>query len=635
MNTRSLNRLQVKLQLLRNGEASLIGMLHLKLLESFGFPNLLLRWPQTIFQLGSALFKRYSFPVYAFTTYDLWLRTYYSKLARNFRQVGRWGYVWEESLGFPMGPRFGTNWATYTLYGRLSPQAFSFLSLTLYLSGLLVVGFISGHVSLAFALFLLLLTSPFAVFSLVSFRVKPEIIWWSFAIPALFAALTHEWTTVWILLGAVLLANTSVSIILGSMLIGPWLCSVSQGQFTFGYNYLYLLPGLLVRTYRIWYAYRDGGLTGVVEEQQAVQKNNRKIRKHFIKVFLILFLILVASWHYWPQGLALGIPLAILYLANIYWFKFADVVTFRSAQVSAILAVGLYSGEWVSVLIAFWVLYSAPFHIASLTGGQKRLARLQDVAEDRHRKLAEFRKLSRDYPWLSPMGFPNSPGLMDLFDCIPNGSRFLLEGLGNPRSDPRKGGSFVQFHDWTNGFLPNRQIEFMNHTFMLRMLEPALAERYLHKFSATTLQYDIMHEVCSSLGVSHVIAYTHETISALEKLGYTRLMTVSHQDFAELADMLYMPEVDLTLLSNPEPTGVISPDILWSRDRNTITWKAEAGQEYILRYRFHPNFAAMQGSKPLPVEVCHPFEDLPLRFMQVQAVQDGSLEVKFVPRIIP
>ncbi len=99
------------------------------LMKYFGFPDLFFRWPIFVYGTLALLLRKYPFSVYTFSAFDLRLRSYYSKIARNFHELGRNGYAWDESLGFSMRPRFGSNLITYYVY-RLAPaRVFSLLCL--------------------------------------------------------------------------------------------------------------------------------------------------------------------------------------------------------------------------------------------------------------------------------------------------------------------------------------------------------------------------------------------------------------------------------------------------------------------------------------------------------------------------
>jgi hypothetical protein len=241
---------------------------------------------------------------------------------------------------------------------------------------------------------------------------------------------------------------------------------------------------------------------------------------------------------------------------------------------------------------------------------------------------AESRHLAakaKEYPWFFPIPFPAPASLMDFLGKIPNNSRVVLEGDGNPREQ----GRYIRFHDWTNEIFPDRQIEFINHTFLNRMLEPDLAARYLNILSARAMPPGEIDRVCSNLGVSHFLAFSGETIEGLSKAGYRVVSSIRYEDFLELADLLLLPRDSLSLLARLEPVSIISPDVTTRRAGNRLCWEAEAGETYFVRYRYYPQFKALQGNKQIPVSPYHPFDDLPLKFMSVQAYQTGMLELAY------
>jgi len=636
------------LQDLKERKISPLGIIRYLLLYRYFFPEIFFHWPQVIRRLGRVMIGRYAFPVFAFTPRDAHLRTYYSKLVRNFRDVGRLGYVWDEGLGFPMGPRFGSNMITYLIYGALSPRAFSLVSLLSFILAVVISGIVVGQPMLMILIVLMLVASPPIIFSLAAHRVKPEVLWWSLAIPIFLASLYHNWLLVWVLFSVLLLVNSTVSVIIGFMLSGPWLWSVMHGQFHIDWSLLVLMAGLAIRLGRFWYAYRAGNFGATIKEQQTAKKrsaepgsNNHRpllkraveLSKTEIKFFLYL---MIASWGYLPQGLALGLPLVVLYAVNELWTKIADSVSFHIVIMCTLIAAVLYSGEWIGLVSLFMFLYEKPFATIWELGGRKKREKLytqylQTIKDYPTRgKIEFFSRVSRDYPWISPMPMASSLAIMEMFENIPDSSRILMESKG----DPRQGGQLTRFHDWTYEFLPARQIEFLNHTFINRMLDPLLAERYLNHFEVPHLKPETMHRVCCDLGISHVITFTHETATALKRLGYREIMTVPYDTYADLADILNMPETTLTLLANSELTGIISPNVAWVRNKNAISWEAEKNKTYNLRYRFHPHFVAGQGDQQLKIEPQVVFCDQPLRFMNIRAVQDGTLTVTFVPRYI-
>jgi hypothetical protein len=161
------------------------------------------------------------------------------------------------------------------------------------------------------------------------------------------------------------------------------------------------------------------------------------------------------------------------------------------------------------------------------------------------------------------------------------------------------------------------------------MLEPDLAERYLNRLSVPAMSPREIDRVCHNLGVSHLLAFTRATIEALEGVGFQIVSSVDHKDFKELADLLLIPGTSLTLLASLRQAAIVSPNAAIWRGRNRLSWQAKAGVTYVVRYRYYPQFAAFQGTTPIPVIPYKPLDDIPLRFMSVQAQHNAVLELVF------
>jgi len=606
-------------------------------LKYFGFPDLLLRLPQVIQHLCKSLLGPSSFQVFSFSSFEMYLRSYYSKLARNFRKFGRWGYVWDESLGFPMGPRFGSNWATYFIYGRLSSRLFSILSFLLFLVSVMSIGILSGEIFLSVVLCLLLLGSPAVIFSLVARRVKPEVIWWSLAIPLMVFALSNQWMYVWLIIGFLLLVNTSVSIILGAISTALFAWALLTGYTAWTSGILWLVPGALLRALRFLYAYWDGNLGATVKEQARVsigRKSRGKILREFLLRLVeytvrIMIPFMIAAWGQWEIGLVMSVVVIGVYLVNEYGFKVADGVSLEIITVCAVTSLILLSGSWLGLGGVLLVIFDHPFESAWQIAGRKQWETLQEdlkrLSPGISARNEYYAKLAQDYPWFSTLPFPDAQKLKDLFDAIPDYSRILLESDGDPREETK----YIRFHDWAYHIFADRHIEFINQTFLNRMLEPALAGRYLNCLTLPKLSAEAIAMVCERLGARYFIAFSEETASALQSQGYCRVVEIGPKDYEAVSDMLYMPETPLILLEGPATTSIISPLVTWTQDSNRISWHAEAGKTHIVRYRYYPRFAAKQGDVHLKVVPFCPFEDLPLRFMSIQARYDGMLELKY------
>jgi hypothetical protein len=172
-----------------------------------------------------------------------------------------------------------------------------------------------------------------------------------------------------------------------------------------------------------------------------------------------------------------------------------------------------------------------------------------------------------------------------------------------------------------------------------RGVERELTDRYLTRFNAGQMTAQEMRYICQVLGVSYVVAHTSATVEVLQAMGFQQVAQVDLGDLEHFREIVrtpaaITPAVTLTLLRNPLPATVAEPPVPWERKGNELTWKAKAGQSYVVRYRHSPDFRAYQHGEMLKVEPIEPFSGLSLTFMQVKAIADGPIVLQFHPRWI-
>ncbi|HVR41610.1 MAG TPA: hypothetical protein VMU84_21115, partial [Thermoanaerobaculia bacterium] len=97
----------------------------------------------------------------AFGPLDFGFRPWYAKLARDIRASGRFGIVWDDGYGQPLGTRFYNNFVTYRLYEWLGVRRYALASVVLYLASVAaIVTSIGGDWRLAAVVALLIAASP-------------------------------------------------------------------------------------------------------------------------------------------------------------------------------------------------------------------------------------------------------------------------------------------------------------------------------------------------------------------------------------------------------------------------------------------------------------------------------------------
>lgn len=605
----------------------MITRLRLGLLLRFGFPDLWVLWPVTIFRVLRTAFLS----SYVLSSFEFWTRPYYERISRDFREVGRWGFVWDEALGVPFGPRLYNNTATYAVYGALSPRAFRLLTLVTYLCSAIGLGLMAGDMGPALAVALLLLGSPAALHSLFGLMLKPEMIWWPVAQIALGAAMLGIW---WLALaagGILLLVNAPVAVLAGILVAPIWLYdAVGEARLPGGLALLFLLPGIAKNAIRVLEARADGFGGAAAAEQRRVIRFHPVAPREIAD--LALWFVVPLSLAGYSIGTNAALPGAAaltIWLINRRVVKLADNVTMQLVFMTVIVASATVSQNWVSLMGTALFAFYKPFISYPAMRGKREADEFEAISRAPAESRLQFlRETARKFPWFMPVSDPASAPVLKLLNQIPDGSRILLESEG----DGRQGSAYLRFRNWVDKTVANRNIEIINHFFLLRLVEPALAERYLDRFSVSTLGVEKMSELCGALGVSYVMAFSTETITALQAAGYIGVTVVQKEQTETLSDLMQMPNSDIALLAVPGPSSLIEPGTRMRNSGKRLSWEAEAGKDYLIRYRFHKDFAATQEGRVIPVEPAAVLHDLPLRFIRLKAERSGEIILEFRTR---
>lgn len=609
------------------GCGNLIVRLRLLLLVRLGIPDLILRWPRGLWRGVVAIAS----PSACLSSFEYWTRYYYEHIALNFKSAGRLGYVWDEALGVPFGPRIYNNTLTYRLYGALSPKAFRLLTLAAYLGAIIGLGISGGHGMLGLLLALIIFGSPAGLHSLVGYMLKPEVPWWSLAMIAAGSAVGGHWPMAFAACGLLLLGNASVSAIT-AFLIGPlWILTAwNDGTLPGGASLAWLIPGAVKMGVRILQARAEGmGREVTADQKKAARRNTVSIRELVNLALWFGIPLLLCGAFSGSATLLLGAAATLFWLTNRHVVKVADTVTVLLALLTVLAALTLTSGEWWGLVGIAWFTYYQPFTAYPAMSGQAAAeAHKLALAGSPSDRLRALQTAARDFPWFSSRGLPECGKVVSLLAAIPDGARVLLESDG----DGRWAGTHLHFRNWADSIVARRNVELVNQFFLVRVVEPVLADLYLDQFTAKRLGSGTMLEICQALGASFVLAFTPDTVAALEATGFQRVTEVSAEEMADLADELHMPITGIVLLASPGEPAVVEPTVSLVRCKNSLSWNAKAGQDYLVRYRYHGNFVARQGEAPIDVTPYSVIDGLPLRFMRVQASADGLLELEFRPR---
>lgn len=551
---------------------------------------------------------------WAFGPTDAGFRPWYNKIARDFHVQGRFGYAWDNGLGMPLGPRIYNNWLSYKVlywFGTRWMMAIGYLLLLMSSAGLSYwcfgpeTGLIVG---------LLMAGSPLLVVSCTHLG-KPEVFWWGPAILFVFSAFSGMGLYAGLFWSLLAFANLPVSTML-AMLLAPALFFSSLSSDSLVGLFIGVIPGAVKHMLRIIYMWRSGSLTKLVSEQSRLWKRPWHPIPFELAWWFPFVLSIVLSGYTSQQFITCGLILVFglgLHWANYRIIYLNDEQAFHLAFLTIGLGYAVAVQSLVGLLGIILFAYShPPFWYESIWW---------KCPHDRHKAW----QIIKSYSQVKPIRLPHPPQCMTFFNQIPDGARILLESDGDPRTES----IFRAFTQWTEEFLPQRQVDLANEIFT-RSVEPTLVTNYLNHFNGSKMNPQTMGQLCKVLGVSHVMVFSSATARALESIGYKQ---IAHVDLKTLEthdlSMLRLPRMVLALLRAPVPVTVIEPATRWSRQGNILTWHARAGQSYIIRYRNHQNFRAYQNGQTLKVEPVRPVKELPLTFMRVTAIADGQVILWF------
>lgn len=581
--------------------------------------------PGTLLILWRVLVGRNGADLWAFGSVDSGFRPWYQKIASDYQHQGRFGFAWDDGLGMALGPRIYNNWATYALLARLGTRNMAGLSLAMFsLISAYLVGLHFGLLA-ALVFILLALVSPMFV-GLHTHLWKAEFFWWGAGVLFCYSALTQPGMTTGLLWSVIAMVNLPASVML-ALLTAPVLLVGSLSQGSFMLLVLGVLPGAIKHGLRIYGMWRSGFLSSLTSEQARLWKRPwRPIGSEL--AWWVPFLLAVMAGSYssgnWGVGMIVAGTGIFLYWANFRLIYFNDVESFHLGFWGLGLSMACLGGSWLGLAAMLVFAYTSPalcgfpLPFGFVASGDRR-SRLSQEA------LARY----RSYPALEAMPYPLPQPLREFFELIPDGARILAESDGDPRTQSK----LRVFWVWSEGLLPLRGVDLVNEMYT-RLNEPDLSDSILLRLNSAAMSQAEILETSLQLGVSHIVAWTDETVSALLAAGYIERGVVDLAGLEEFRRVIPCPPVVLRLLESPRPVGIIAPVVKWQRQSNELVWSAEAGKVYLVRYRYHPGFAAQQDGEMLPVEPYSPFPEVKLRFMRVTAVSDGPLTLRYKGRFI-
>jgi hypothetical protein len=590
---------------------------------------LILKVPKTIWILFEA-FRPGGYGIanddfWAFSRVDAAFRPWYSKIAKDYHSQGRFGYVWDDGLGMPLGARIYNNLGTYRLlhwlgHRQMMAGGYALMVLATIILVSLHFGFLIG------SLFgLLTAGSPLIVIAYTHYG-KPEMFWWPFIIPVIYLGLFGHGLWAGLAWSCLAMLNLSVSYMI-ILLMGPTFLATLYFNSALLGGIAGCVPGIGKNVIRLIYMWRTGFMSSLSSEQARLWK--RPLRPTLNELIHWVPFVVSISLSMCKSAMPVLGLLIIVFCIGIYWFNYRimylnDPQSFHISFWLIALIFACLNHSFYALLATIPALYLNPIFYG-LPVSDTSTSNDMDII-DRWRYLT--RECFFTYPALVPSSAPRPDALMTFFGMIPNGARLIAESDG----DPRSGSRFRVFWQWTEEFLPARQIDLANEMYT-RALEPELVDKYLTSFNAQHMMATEMSQICLFLGVSHVVTHTEETFAMLRRAGYQSIAEVDLAPLDEFRAIIFnLPQVKLHLVEINRSATIIEPVVSWSRSENELKWVATAGKSYIIKYRYNEQFQALQNGKKLAVSPHKLFGDLPLKFMHVTAVMDGPVLLTFHPR---
>jgi len=550
---------------------------------------------------------------WAFGRTDAGFRPWYNKVARDHRTQGRFGYVWDDGLGMPMGPVLFNNWVTYKILSWLGTRrmtAIGYLLIVISSAGLcgwyfgVWAGVVAG---------LLLAGSP-TIAACYTHLGKTEVLWWGFVPFFVYAAFSGKGLLAGLLWSLLACSNLGVSVLLVLML-GPALLFFSLSTNFFFWLLIGVMPGAVKHAIRVIYMWRSGFFSDIVSEQSHLWKWPWRPISFELGWWLPFILSVTASAFKSQQFITGGLIMVVCLLliwGNRRFIQLIDVQGFHLAffTIGFGYAIAVQSLLGLIAIILFAYCHPPWWY--------------EGVWKQCWPNWRKAWQMIKSYLDVAPIPLLQPSLLITFLNQIPDGTRFLAESDG----DPRTGSRFRVFWQWAEEFLPHRQVDLVNE-IQTRFVEPELVVRYLTNFNASKMNAQTMGQICQVLGVSHVVAFSPATVNALKTIGYQEIAQVDLRQLDQQSRNVIRPPGAMALLRASSPQTVIDPAVRWERKGNVLSWKAKAGQSYVIRYRYHPNFRAYQNGQRLNVEPVRPFMELPLTFMRVEAIADGPIALKF------
>ena len=577
--------------------------------------------PASLFQVAKVMHPKASgIPnqeFFAFGWIDANFRAWYNKIAADFKIQGRFGYAWDDGLGLALGPRIYNNWATYWLLGKLGARRMAALG---YLLASVCLGLVCGSAFgfwVGILAILLAAGSPLYIINYTDLG-KPEMFWWGLAGVNLYLGFSGYMLVAGLMWSFIALVSLPVSVML-LLVAGPAILLLGMQSDQLLGVLIGVTPGAVKHTIRIYQMWRSGFMGKLVSEQAGLWKRRWLdiTREVFVSAPFVVGILIAgfSSGNIVPAGL-LVVMGVLTYYINWRLLYMNDEQSFLMVLFLSAIAFASAAHSLLGLLISALLAYRFSF-IPAVTLRAKR--------EKQNGIMSTVNTLLKSvwaFPIFEPVRRPSLGALSSFFSAIPKHGRILAESHGRLREQ----NGWRSFWEWVKDILLTRHIALVNDMYT-GMTEPKLDNRYTSRFNVLENSPTELAEMCTSLGVGHVVAHSPKMVEKLLDVGFNKvaecdLTTLEHY----LKHALKLESINrIVLLQHPHQPDVIAPKTNVQFKQNAITLQVREGETYYIRYRYDSGFTARQGDKTLKLLGYRPFEDLPTTFMKVMS--EGTLPI--------
>lgn len=444
---------------------------------------------------------------YSFSQADAGFRTWYDKIALDFKVFGRAGYSWDDGLGLSLSSRAYNNLFTYALVDFVGQLKLVILGRLLFVLSVSIL--VLYNYEFRYDLYFLVLLSYLLFFSPFITQIytelgKPELFWW-FLVPQIsffaFGENTYISAALWVVL-AFVNAPTAFLVALSVMFSSFLYQSISTNYSL--YEIMFFISicslGVIKLSLRLLFMIKTEYLTIIGNEQKGLWKRKwYEIRDEWLS-YLILITSIYASVMFTESpiifSLLLTLPILMLHYLNWRMMYLNDVqsfiILFFSYSIGVATAFQSVHGLAIALLFSLKIIFIPQLNALRESIKKRDIIKFLNIVWNVHTlsSLVKKNDYSNDY-------------MYKIFSDIPDNSRLVILTECRLRES-----SFRQEIEKLRFVLVNKRVTQVNDCYGC-MQSSLISDIFTEKFlkSEDLKNIDLIYEVLKELHVKYVITF--------------------------------------------------------------------------------------------------------------------------------